>query len=74
MEQPFCKNGLYLVHGFLVTRAEICAEGLAYLKEQVFGQDVREGPNNIGVVLDLEEAGLDNIGVDHDVVEWVCDA
>ena len=74
MEQALCQSGLCLAHSFPVSKAEVCSEGLLYLKEEVFGQDIQEGPNDAWVVLDLAGAGLDIIGVDHNVIVWVCDA
>ena len=40
VERPLCENGLYLAHGFPVSGAEVCAKGLAYLKEKVFSQNL----------------------------------
>ena len=61
MGQPLCENGLYLLHGFPVSGAEVCSEGLAYLKEEVLSQDIQEGPNDVHVVLDLENQHLTSL-------------
>ena len=37
-------------------------------------QDAQEGTYDVGVVLDLAKTGFNIIGMDHDVVLWVCDA
>ena len=58
--------------GLPVCRAEISAECETNLEEEVLCQDVREGTHDIEVVLDLVEAGFHVIGMDHDVVIWVC--
>ena len=74
MVQVLYQTGLCLAHSFPVSGAEVCSKGLPYLKEEVPSQDIQEGPNDVRVVLDLAEAGLDVIGMDHDVVMWVHDA
>ncbi len=73
MEQSLCQSSLCLAHSFPVSGAEVCSKGLPYLKEEVLGQHMQYGPNDVGVVLDLVEAGLDVIGMDHNVVLWVHD-
>ena len=73
MKQILSQLGLCLSHSNPVSRSEISAKGLAYLKEEVPGQDIRVGPNDVWEVLDLAEAGLHIICMDHDVIVQRCD-
>ena len=60
-------------NGFPVGWAEVGPERETYLEEQVVRQDVGKCTCDVGVVLDLTEAGLHVIGVDDYVVCGVRD-
>jgi hypothetical protein len=73
-EESCRQGGLDAADSLPIHRAEVHAERKTDLEKDVLCQDVREGTHDIGVMLDPTKAGLDVIGMGHDVIIGVRDA